>query len=392
MTQLHSKEVLSKMETVMALESIVHYLKKENSKHSLNASGLKMANVAIESICANSHVKSKSLAFALEGVDAVTDDVFNSGVESVGASIDSVWIEIEHALALTFTSVTEKMQVFKQRVSNLQAELVRVEALVASKETAQPPSADGDNRLLGRSDTESYMYSLVGNDGQVPQFGEGICKVIDDVLLAHAGAFTAYVDKQIEWLKSNAEKLAGNLDVFNSAPVDEEMNVFLILDSSKVQTENGELTYCSKTLPGGNGLYFNLGSENALGGEPYVSLKHLDCWVAYKERAKVILTPVMWSTKSATDRLADIKASLTNLNIWYECIYCGILKNKQAELLLAQAMIRKDNPNQGTRELKLYILALFHVMITATKDVDTYALDTYAAMLKYIEASMNKYV
>jgi hypothetical protein len=180
MTQLHSKEVLSKMETVMALESIVHYLKKENSKHSLNASGLKMANVAIESICANSHVKSKSLAFALEGVDAVTDDVFNSGVESVGASIDSVWIEIEHALALTFTSVTEKMQVFKQRVSNLQAELVRVEALVASKETAQPPSADGDNRLLGRSDTESYMYSLVGNDGQVPQFGEGICKVIDD--------------------------------------------------------------------------------------------------------------------------------------------------------------------------------------------------------------------
>lgn len=378
-----SKKMLVALEAIVSLETLSVFLTKQSNAQQLNTGSFKLANVAIESICSNTNIKSKKLSFSFEGFD--TADTLQTGLLDIFDKVKQLWASIEEDLKSTLTTICDNMSDFKSKVSGLEAELVELETLVNSKVGLTP----NDDVLLT---PEGWMDCLFNSKQEIPQFGKYITNDVDDMLRAHCEGFKSVIGQQVAWLHENAPKLCNNVNVFYQGIPG--VGDLLKLECSRDVASDAErgIRYIGKELPGQKCLVLTVPADDANGEQASVSLSKIncdiDCVKGYSSGKRV---HVMWSTKSCLARIEDLKVSIDTLKYWYQVIYGDVWKDQQYQVMLTQTMMTEECSNAGARQLKLYVMELFNLMLVSTVQVDAYAIETYGAVIGYIKASMAKY-
>ena len=444
-----SDEVRTATGAVISLEAIAHYLRTAVTPCALGASGAQFANLAIESICLESHLPTGALTFSLEAYHADPQHAMACALESILEKIKNAWAFIKEKVVSFFRWIGEKMDYFKRNMRNLTGKLKELEHKLSAVQGGTAPQR-------GALKPDQKFVNLIYLEKGFVDHASSVTKDVNALLFEHAQLFSSVIAKHVGWLKDHHAAAREDISEFNTLHVNR--NDFLMLDAQEsdrtIETrmpQEGNMFYRSRELPGGMAIYTEIQKADQSGvlaiemlGNIQVHIapfdpasydvralqvleqaqQKMDDWYdslpqevrvntpyppeADYEKARILGTgrevyihpDMIFATlplAEAKQRLAELRKTVDHLQDWYDTVFGQIWKDKGFDYLASSLIDKGESRQSGTyanpsvKYLASLAWSLIALMGNATEETHVYVFETCFSLLSYVEKSLVQY-
>lgn len=450
-----SEQINNDTDADIALEAISNYLNSSLKDGYHSEQTLTMANVAIESIYNKVNLKNEKITFSLEDYKKDPKESIRLALEDIKEKAASLWDSVKQKITLLAKFLGDKMNYFKRNLSNMKADVYRLEKIVNelnSKAEARYKILKPQNWFL------DLMYSQKG----MPIGLEGIGKAVEQLLNEHSKMSTTSVNKYTQWLIANHKKAETDSSVFSSLKVNTDE--FLLSGAKEfdrsinLKRPTGEnMFYRGKELPGNKAFFTQVRPKDKSGIAAIGTIADVGFGIhdydpqSYKlDRMKIVkimsagTIPWVLGVAAVTTSLAtagalgivygatlgsminkakventgraihidsnmifntltipeikktilDLKSGIKTLEKWYVSVFENNWKQTELDKIINNitGLDRVSvNNNSSFRALKRYCMALLNLMNSTTVSTHIYAFKTYNAMINYIDKSAQQY-
>ena len=450
-----SEQINSDTDADIALEAITNYLSTTLNNGLHNEHTLSMANVAIESIYNRVNLKSDKITFSMEDYKKDPQESIRLALQDIKEKAASLWASVKQKITLLARFLGEKMNYFKRNLSNMKADIVRLEKIF----NALDSKAEAKSKFLK---PQSWFIDLMYSDKGMPEGLEGVGKAVEQLLREHSKMATSSVSKYTQWLINNYKKAETDSSAFSTLKI--SPNEFLLTGSNVFDRSIGlkrpigeNMFYRSKELPGNKAFYTQVRPRDKTGISSIGTLSDVGFGIydfdpqSYKlDRMKIVKIAaagsIPWALGIAAitassvvaagaglaygvslgaminkakvegtgnvihidknmvfktlslievkKSISDLKSGVISLEKWYVSVFENNWKQTELDKIIndVTGLDRVSvNNNSSFRALKRYCMALLNLMSSTTVATHIYAFKTYGSMINYIDKSMHQY-
>lgn len=262
-SDLLAEDLATDVETVTAMEALVHYLKGELAAGRVTRQTAIMANCAFESYCVNARLK-PTMAFAMESLERDPETAVKEAMESIAEKAKSLWNSVKARTAELSKKIGEKVALLTRGMEGAQARLNAVEEKLGKVDLSAQPKAP---LVKPRKSFINLLYVSKG----VPQGLKGIAADVNHLLQEHASIASKSVSFYSDWLEKNYDQAATNPEVFNTLVYNPA--AFLMKGSTpfaarleRLAASEGTKYFRSRELPGGMAVFTQVMEGGTLKG------------------------------------------------------------------------------------------------------------------------------
>ncbi len=450
-----SDQINDETDADIALETIANYLTQSLNSGANNVHTLSMANVAIESIFNKINIGSDKLAFSMEDYRSNPSESIKVALEDIKEKAAAIWASVKEKITLLAKFLGEKMNYFKRNLSNMRADISRLEKtlnLIDVKTEAKAKFLKPQNWFI------DLMYS----DKGMPTGLEGVGKAVEELLRDHRKMAMSSIGKYTKWLIANYKQAESDSNVFSSLKVNKDE--FLLSGAKEFNRSIGlkrpvgeNMFYRGKELPGNKAFYTQVRPKDKVGISSIGTIADVGFGIysfdpqSYKLKmmtiAKIVAAgSIPWclgvaavtttaltagalgtaygiglgalinkakvegtgtaihidkdmifktlTLQEAKKVIADLKNGAKALQDWYTDIFETNWKQAELDRIIndVTGLDRVQvNNNSSFRALKRYCMALLNLMNSTTIGTHVYAFKTYGAMINYCDKSLRQY-